>query len=371
VLLIAWSIPGFILLIMLEAWLARRRGLHVYHLPTALSDMGCGITSQLFNLLTFGLGVVTYAAVYAWRGLELDPGSGWTWLIAMLGVDFAYYWWHRASHEVNLLWAAHVVHHQSEDYNLAVALRQAFLTNITMIPFYLPLALLGVPPMVYVAAKGLNALYQFWIHTELINRLGPLERVLNTPSHHRVHHAINPQYLDRNYAGILITWDRLFGSYEPERERPVYGITKPLRSLSPLWANVHYFFDIASLTRAGSRWQDRLRAAFAHPGWRPGRADEPPLGPAELQARAAHPYEVGAPPGLRLYILAQAMLGVPMTMVLLIQSTALAPEVLLFGVLLVGLGTVTWAGLFERKAWAWPLELLRLALGAAALYATL
>lgn len=367
-LLIAWSIPGFILFILLEAWVARRRGLQVFHLPVALSDIGCGITSQLFNLLTFGLGVAAYAAVYAWRGWDLDPTSGWTWLLGMLGVDFLYYWWHRASHEVNVLWAAHVVHHQSEDYNLAVALRQAFLTNLTMIPFYLPLALLGLPPAVYVAAKGLNALYQFWIHTELIRRLGPLERVLNTPSHHRVHHAVNPQYLDRNYAGILITWDRLFGSFEPERERPVYGITKPLRSLNPLWANVHYYLDIAALVATATRWQDRLYAAFAHPGWRPGRGDEAPLASDELSARAAHPYDVRASRGLRLYILGQAVLGVPLTMYLLIEGEGFAPAMLLLGALLIGLGAVTWAGLFERKTWAWPVELLRVGLGVGLLY---
>jgi len=365
--LIAWSIPGFILFIMVEAWLARRRGLRVYRLPVALSDMACGVTSQLFNLLTFGLAVAAYAAVYAWRGWELDPASGWTWLLGLLGVDFLYYWWHRASHEVNLLWAAHVVHHQSEDYNLAVALRQALLTNITVIPFYFPLALLGVPPLVFAAAKGINALYQFWIHTELIDRVGPLERVLNTPSHHRVHHAINPQYLDRNYAGILITWDRLFGSFEPERERPVYGITKPLRSLSPLWANVHYYLDIARLAAAATRWQDRLRALVAHPGWRPGGVAEPPLAPAELRARAAAPYEVRASRGLTLYIVAQAALGIPLTMYLLIEGQALGPHLLL-GVLIVGLGAVTWAGLFERRPWAWPVELLRLAAGAALLH---
>lgn len=367
--LIAWCIPGFILLILLEAWVARRRGLHVYRLPIALSDMGCGITSQLFNLLTFSISIFTYAAVYAWRGWDLDPSSGWTWLLAMIGVDFAYYWWHRASHEVNILWAAHVVHHQSEDYNLAVALRQAFLTNITMIPFLLPLALLGVPPLVFAAAKGLNAVYQFWIHTELIRDIGPLERVLNTPSHHRVHHAINPQYLDRNYAGILITWDRLFGSFERERERPVYGITKPLRSLNPLWANFHYYVDIAAVAAAATRWQDRLYAVVAHPGWRPGREHAPPLGPGELSDRAAHPYEVGASGGLRLYVLAQAVLGVPLTMYLLIAGHGFTPGALLLAVALVGLSTVTWAGLFERKAWAWPVEVLRVGLGTALLIA--
>lgn len=367
--LIAWSIPGFILFIMLEAWVARRRGLHVYRLPIALADLGCGITSQLFNLLTFGASIFTYAVVYHWRGWDLDPSSGWTWLLAMVGVDFFYYWWHRASHEVNILWAAHVVHHQSEDYNLAVALRQAFLTNITAIPFYLPLALLGVPPIVFAAAKGLNALYQFWIHTELIRSVGPLERVLNTPSHHRVHHAINPQYLDRNYAGILITWDRLFGSFEPERERPVYGTTKPLRSLNPLWANFHYYFDIAAVAASATRWRDRLYAVVAHPGWRPGHADAPPLGTAELSARAAHPYEVGAPGGLQLYILAQAVLVVPLTMYLLIEAEGFSTGALVLAAVLVGLGAVTWAGLFERKAWAWPVELLRLGLGAAMLHA--
>lgn len=367
--LIAWSIPGFIVFIVLEAWVARRRGLHVYRLPIALSDMGCGITSQLFNLLTFGVGVVAYAAIYALRGWDLDPSSPWTWLLGMLGVDFLYYWWHRASHEVNLLWAAHVVHHQSEDYNLAVALRQAFLTNITVIPFYLPLALLGVPPLVVAAARGIDSLYQFWIHTELIGRLGPLERVLNTPSHHRVHHAINPQYLDRNYAGILITWDRLFGTFEPERERPVYGITKPLRSLNPLWANFHYYFDIAAVAATATRWQDRLRAPFAHPGWRPGDTHEPPLGAAALADRAARPYEVRSTPTLRLYVLAQAVLGVPLTMYLLTRGEDFTPGWLLLGVLLVGLSTVTWAGLFERKAWAWPVEVLRLAVGVGLLYA--
>ncbi len=121
------------------------------------------------------------------------------------------------------------------------------------------------PPLVYAAAKALNTLYQFWIHTELVGHLGPVERVLNTPSHHRVHHAINPHYLDRNYAGILITWDRIFGTFEPERERPVYGTTKPLRSLNPLWANFHYFGEIAGLVAAAPRWRDRLYALFAHP----------------------------------------------------------------------------------------------------------
>jgi alkylglycerol monooxygenase len=372
--LIAWSIPAFVAFMLLEAAIARRRRVKVYRLAVALSDLSCGITSQLFNLLTFTASVAIYAGVYQWRLWDLDPGAGWVWLLGMLGVDLLYYWWHRASHEVNILWAAHVVHHQSEDYNLAVALRQALLTGFTSLPFFLPLALLGVPPIVYGVSKALNTLYQFWIHTELVGRLGPVDRVINTPSNHRVHHAINPQYLDKNYAGILMVWDRVFGSFEPEGERPVYGITKPLRSLNPLWANVHYFVDIARLSAAATSWRDRLRAWVAHPAWRPGlerSAWVAPVGPEELIRRAAHHHDVRTSRGLALYITVQAALGIPLTMLLLIEGPTLTLAERLAGVLLIGLATVGWAGLFERRAWAWPLELLLVATGAAIVYTTL
>ena len=350
--IIAWSIPGFMLLIAIEAWLARRRGLAVYHIPIALSDIACGITQQLFNVLSFGLAVALYAWVYQFHFFEPSPVG--VWLIGTIGVDFLYYWWHRASHEVNILWASHIVHHHSEDYNLAVALRQALLTNLSMIPFLLPLALLGVPPLVYAACKGINSLYQFWLHTELIGKLGAFERVFNTPSLHRVHHATNPQYLDKNYGGVFILWDRLFGSHAPELERPIYGTTKPLRSLNPLWANLHSFGDIAALAASASRWRDRLHAVVAHPGWRPGAA--------QAQASAREPrYEVPSSPALTRYILVQAALAVPATMLLILHGLSLAPGPRLAGITLVAAGAVAWAGLLERRRWAWPLELLRVA----------
>lgn len=366
--LIAWSIPAFVAFMLIEAMIARRRRLAVYRLPVAISDVSCGITSQLFNLLTFGVSVAIYAGVYQWRLWDLPTGSAWVWLLGMLGVDLLYYWWHRASHEVNILWASHVVHHHSEDYNLAVALRQALLTSFTALPFFLPLALLGVPPLVYGVSKALNSLYQFWIHTELVGPLGAVDRVVNTPSNHRVHHAINPRYLDKNYAGILMLWDRLFGTFEPERERPVYGTTTPLRSLNPLWANVHYFVDIARLAASATRWQDRLRAVVAHPAWRPGGAAYHPLAPEELARRAAQRHEVRSSRGLALYITVQAALGVPLTMFLLIKGPTLTPGERVAGVLLIGLASVGWAGLFERRRWAWPLELLLVAAGAAIVY---
>jgi alkylglycerol monooxygenase len=366
--LIAWSIPAFIALIALEAWVARRRGHRVYHLPVAISDISCGITSQLFNIFTASLGVVAYVAVYeAWHLLDLDPSAATTWALALLGVDFLYYWWHRLSHEVNLMWAAHIVHHHSEDLNLAVALRQALFTGLTAIPFYIPLALLGVPPLPYFVCKAINILYQFWIHTELIRSLGPAERVINTPSHHRVHHAINPQYMDRNYAGMLIVWDRLFGTFEPEVERPVYGTTKPLRSLSPLWANFHYFGEMARLAAAAPNWRLWLYAWVAPPAWHP-RHPYPLPTPAELQRRADHPYDAPVSRGLALYIAVQAAIAVPATMLLLLHSATAPPGALLAGSLLLGAGAVAWAGLFERRAWAWPLELARVIASAVLLH---
>ena len=369
--LIAWSIPLFVGFMGLEAWLARRRRRQVYRLPVAISDLSCGITSQLFNLVTFGVGVAIYAWVYQWRFAELDPKSAWTWLLALVGVDFLYYWWHRASHRVNLLWAAHIVHHHSEDYNYAVALRQALLTSFTALPFFLPLALLGVPPAPYAVSKALNSLYQFWIHTELIGKLGPAERLLNTPSHHRVHHAINERYLDRNYGGILITWDRLFGSFEPEGERPVYGTTKPLRSLNPLWANLHYYGEIVRLSASARRWRDRLYAFVAHPAWRPDGEPAAPLAADELRRRAGHRHDVPASRGLRLYITAQTLLAIPATMLLLIHGKSLTGPQLLAGAALVAASAIAWAGLFERRAWAWPLELARVAGSVALLRALL
>jgi hypothetical protein len=239
----------------------------------------------------------------------------------MLGVDLAYYWFHRLSHEVNFLWAAHVVHHQSEDYNLAVALRQSAFQNYFNVWFYLPLALLGVPPLVYVLSVQINTLYQFWIHTRLIDRMGPLELVLNTPSHHRVHHGADPKYLDRNYAGILIVWDRLFGSFQVEEEEPTYGTTKPLARWNSLWANLDVWADLIATARSFPRLRDRIWLFFAHPGWHPDR-DEPH---AEVRGRAPFDADVARP--RKLYLIAQFALMLVATVGLLLgQDLALAAK---------------------------------------------
>src|SRR5690348_7486540 len=264
--LIALAIPFFFLLIGVELWVAKRRRVKLYRFADALADLSCGMTQQI--LLVFQVGALTagYVWLYQHRLFSFRGGSPWPWVIAFFAVDFVYYWWHRLSHRVNVLWAVHVVHHQSEDYNLAVALRQAVLSVWTIWPFHLPLALLGIPPVTFLVVDSLSTLYQFWIHTELVGKLGFFERVFNTPAQHRVHHAINPRYLDKNYAATLCVWDRLFGTFEEEKEQPVYGLVKPLASFDPIWAQVHHFAALARRTK-NYRGFDKLRVWLKGPEW--------------------------------------------------------------------------------------------------------
>ena len=191
--------------------------------------------------------------------------------------DFVYYWNHRFAHEFRYLWAIHVTHHSSERYNLTTALRQSWTDSFgTFVPYFV--ALFGVRPSAIEIARGINLLYQYWIHTDLINRIGPLERVLNTPSHHRVHHGLNRQYLDRNYGSIVIAWDRIFGSFEPENEPVVYGLTKNINSFNPLRIATHEYRDIFADISTATNWPDRVGFAMRSPGWayaRKARLSEP------------------------------------------------------------------------------------------------
>jgi sterol desaturase/sphingolipid hydroxylase (fatty acid hydroxylase superfamily) len=263
--LIAFAVPVFFAAIILEALVARVRKTRAYRLGCAVADLDAGIASQVADAFLKVIGLFLYAAVYRHRLVTFEEGSPWPWVVGLVGIDFLYYWWHRTSHVVNLFWAVHAVHHQSEDMNFAVALRQPAFEALTIIPFHLPLALLGVEPWIYVSCYAIDLIYQFWVHTEWTRRQAALEWVLNTPSAHRVHHGINPQYLDKNYGGILLVWDRLFGTYEPEVEPPVYGVTHPLASYNPIWANFAPFADIGRLMREAPPGK-KLGVVFAHPG---------------------------------------------------------------------------------------------------------
>jgi sterol desaturase/sphingolipid hydroxylase (fatty acid hydroxylase superfamily) len=361
---IALAIPFFFALIALEVAIARLKHVRVYRFTDAITDLSCGITSQMAYVVWGATQTALYAALYEHHHvLTLPPLVAW--VLAFVAVDFLYYWWHRLSHEVNFLWAAHVVHHQSEDYNLAVALRQAVLTSWTSLPFYLPLALLGVPTIVFATIYSFSTLYQFWIHTELVGKVkGPIDRVLNLPSHHRVHHAINPQYLDKNYGATLIVWDRIFGTYEEEVEPPVFGITKALATYDALWAQVHYWFEIAQMS-AGARGMDKLRAFWKSPAWRPRNAA--PVETKPVSAATRPKYDPPITRAKSVYVFAQYVLLVTGTFVVVLYQAILPLSVRALAIVAIVGAVFSIGALIERRWWAPAAEATRLAVGALAI----
>ena len=212
--------------------------------------------------------VAAYAGLYLLTPLRMDPGNWWVWVILFFADDLSYYCYHRAHHRIRLFWATHVVHHSSQHYNLSTALRQDW-TPFSSIFFWAWLPLLGFQPWMIFLAISWNLLYQFWIHTEVVGSLGRFERVFNSPSHHRVHHGSNARYLDKNYGGILIVWDRWFGTFQAEDEPVVYGLTKNISTYHPLRIVFHEYAAIGRDLRAAGSWGDRWRHLVRGPGWRP------------------------------------------------------------------------------------------------------
>ncbi len=267
---IVLATPVFLGLIAIEMAVGWRRGQPTYAFADTMNSIGLGMLSQVVGLFTklFTLGMYQWVYDHG-RLATLDVSSPVTWVGALLAYDFLYYWLHRAGHTVALFWAAHVVHHQSEEYNLSTALRQTGSGWIAGWLFYLPMALLGVPPLVFAVVALIDLLYQFWVHTRLIGRLGWFDRWFCAPSNHRVHHAVDDVYLDRNYGGILVVWDRLFGTFQPELDDvpPHYGTRSPLRSWNPAWANLEVYAGLLHHTRHAARWRDKLQAWVRPPGW--------------------------------------------------------------------------------------------------------
>ena len=267
-----YAIPVFILTLFIEGWLVarmRREGRdfvgHTRHDTAASLTMGLGYAA--INLGWKGVAFAFYLALYNLTPLRMGTGP-WAWVLLFFAEDLCYYWYHRVHHESRFFWASHVVHHSSQHYNLSTALRQTW-TPMSGLLFWAPLALLGFHPVMIAIQQGISLLYQYWIHTEAIGRMGPLEWVLNTPSHHRVHHASDEKYLDTNYAGILIIWDRLFGTFQVEEERPTYGLTKNLTTYNPVRIAFHEYAAILRDVRKPNPWRVRLGYVFRRPAWKP------------------------------------------------------------------------------------------------------
>lgn len=270
--IIVLATPVFFLLIALEFAWGWHKKRNTYRLNDAVNSISLGMLSEVSKVLTrlFRVGIYTaiFSSVALWRNDEFWM-SPLGWLLALVFYDFCYYWLHRAGHEVSVFWAAHVVHHQSQDYNLSTALRQTSSGALLGWLFYVPMALAGVPPLVFGVVALIDLLYQFWVHTEHVPKLGWFDRWFCSPSNHRVHHAVNDRYLDRNYGGVLIIWDRMFGSFEEESEKCVYGTRAPLNSWDPLWSNFEVYWVLLKDSWHARNWGDKLRVWIKPPGWRP------------------------------------------------------------------------------------------------------
>lgn len=368
--LILLAVPFFFVLIAVELVADRLRGQRNYRLADSINSLSTGALSTSTGLLTKGVGLVSYAL--AWEHLallRLPDGAVWAWLLAFVLYDFCYYWLHRLGHERNVLWAAHSVHHQSEEYNLTTALRQTSSGFLFSWIFYLPLALVGVPPLVFVTVASLNLLYQFWVHTRHVPKLGWLEWVLITPSNHRVHHAQNPLYLDRNYGGVFILWDRLFGTFQEEdpREPVVFGVTTPLASWNPLWANLQFYAQLWHDARRTRRLWDKLRIWFMPTGWRPA---DVAMGYPQAKADLAQfrKFEIPLGRAQQLYVALQFAVYAGLGSYLMEVADRVSPAALLLGWTLMAFGLFVLGVVLENRAWATRLELLRLVSNGPALY---
>lgn len=354
--LVLYAVPFFILALLVEFLWGRAKGRNTYRLADTVNSLQMGTLSRLNAVLGIGIGGAVYGALTnEFTLFHMRTNDVLVWVLAFVAYDFCYYWSHRMGHEWRLLWASHVAHHQSEEFNLSTALRQTS-TGYLGFVFYIPLYVLGFPPYVIITVGSLNLIYQFWVHTEHIRTLGPLEWIFVTPSNHRVHHAKNPEYLDRNYGGVFILWDRLFGTFEPEdAARPcVYGITHQLASWNPLWANFHVYHDGVKDMFRTRHAADAFLLWFKGPGWRPRDLRDEPK--PDWQAPK---YEPPVSPFARLYTFVQFWLAVPASFAVLLGGfdrplTLTAAGVLTFGFYVQG----AW---LEGRSYAMKLEWLRLA----------
>ena len=270
--LIFLAIPVFFLMIGIELLYGYLKNKNNYRLNDTITSINIGLLSRFPTILNLGLQGAAFAYAASYLNMKLLPtNSIFTWVFAFFLYDFLYYWMHRFHHEYKFLWATHVVHHHGEDFNLATALRQTSTGFLWKWIFYLPMFIIGVPASVFVTVAGLNLIYQFWVHTEHIGKLGWFEKIFITPSNHRIHHARNPEYIDANYGGVFILWDRMFGTYIEEKDdlKPIYGTAKPLNSWNPLWANIEVFYSMFMDSYHTKKPIDKIKVWFSKTNWRP------------------------------------------------------------------------------------------------------
>jgi sterol desaturase/sphingolipid hydroxylase (fatty acid hydroxylase superfamily) len=359
-----YAIPAFLLFMALEALYSYFKHKKLYRLNDTITNISLGIGSQISGALSKGLIFGIYIYIQQHYAFFKLPVTWWSFFLCLLLFDFLFYWAHRISHVSNFFWGAHVVHHQSEEYNLSVALRQSWIHNLIAFFIFLPIPFLGFDPITFGIAAGLDTVYQFWIHTRIIGRLHPLiEYIFNTPSHHRVHHAVNPKYLDKNYAGVFIFWDRLFGSFVQEQDQNeiAYGITTQFKSWNPVWANWHYYQDMWEKGTRMTTWRDKLKMIFAKPGWLPdylGGFQSPP----DVNPDTYVKYDADTDNLFKIYGTFQFIFTLAGTIAYLDHFSTITTfyrflfaAVLIISIMIIG-------AIFEKRKWIVSAEIVRLVL---------
>jgi sterol desaturase/sphingolipid hydroxylase (fatty acid hydroxylase superfamily) len=373
--LIALAVPFFLLAIVIELVVDRVRGSGFFRANDAINSLSAGVLSvttdyftKFIQFLAWGFVLQHFALIdmpLSW--FDASPRGVALWVSAALAWDLCYYWFHRFSHEISILWAAHAVHHQSEDYNLSTALRQTSTGFLFSWIFYLPLFVIGFPLEILVAVNAVNLIYQFWVHTQTVRRMGVLDYVLVTPSNHRVHHAQNERYIDKNYGGMLILCDRMFGTLEDEREDEpvVFGVRKPLANWNPFWANLQVYDYLLFDARKTSRWRDKIGVWFHRTGWRPADvATKYPKARADLTRFTK--FDRRPAEGMQGYVLAQFVAAIALALLIAREYAETGASGVILPCLMLWAQLWTIGLLNEGRVYAVQLELARLLLVAVA-----
>lgn len=338
----------------------------MYRLNDAVTNISCGIVEQVTGLFAKVFTVAAYHLVFTHFALFEIPNSWLWWLVAFIGVDFFYYWAHRMSHQVNFMWLGHVVHHQSEDYNLSVALRQSTFQKVFTFYFYLPLALFGFPTEWFLLIAAYNLLYQFWIHTEVIGKLGVFEYVFNTPAHHRVHHGRDPKYIDKNHGGTLIIWDRLFGTFQQEEETPTYGITKPTATFNAVYANIKPFQELWAEMKQLPGLKNKILLALKPPGWWPESMGGFRNPPAVVKA-TYQKFDIPLTPAEGYYLFVQYLVVLGATAWFLFNVVGMSLGLQVALALVVIYAVLSLGLMFEKRKYAALVEVVRLVIFSSAI----
>lgn len=360
-----YAIPVFFLLIGVELIVQRLQNMQLYYLDDALTNISCGTIQQITGAFIKTFMFLGYLWLYDHVRLTTVSDTWWTYTLLFIGVDFCYYWFHRLAHEISLFWGTHIVHHQSEEYNLSVALRQSSIQKFVSTFFYLPLAVIGFNPVSFLIIETWQTLYQFWIHTRAIKKMpAAFEYIFNTPAHHRVHHGVNPKYIDKNHGGTLIIFDRMFGTFQEEEEEVVYGVTKSTASWNPLWVNFTYYKDLWKELSLATTVSDKLGMLFRKPGWRPSYLGGPFVIP-EISANQQVKYRTVFSHLTSYYVLIHYALTFPLTILFMMRigGGIGEGEVLLVNSILATFviwSLVNFGALMERKPWAKWSEIARL-----------